>query len=144
MKKITLILFLICIFLVGCSQNDKLVCIKDKCLTVEIADSKELQMVGLMNRDHLDADKGMLFVFKENTIHTFWMKNTLIPLDMIWRDENKEVVHIEENALPCKSEPCQTYNHEVKARYVLETNSGFVKENNIKEKNKFKFIGFVS
>ena len=136
MNKIAIFIILISSLMVGCNDNNDIVCIDDICLTVEIADTQEKQMVGLMDRDQLDTNKGMLFVFDSSDRYTFWMKNTLIPLDIIWIDENKEIVHIEENVQPCKVDPCQTYNHEVDAKYVLETNSGFVKENNVSKGQK--------
>ncbi len=64
------------------------VCFKNKCFVVELAQTIAEQSRGLMFRDHLDSNKGMLFVFDSSAIYNFWMKNTEIPLDIIWLDKN--------------------------------------------------------
>ena len=100
----------------------KKVCIAEKCFKVEIADTLEKRAQGLMNRESIDKSKGMLFVFEKEDFYSFWMKNTLIPLDIIWIDKNKEAVHIERNVPPCKTEKCPSYKPRQKAMYVLEVN----------------------
>lgn len=99
------------------------VCFPGACFVVEIADSNEERQRGLMFRETLDRGKGMLFVFEEEGKHVFWMKNTLIPLDIIWINSDMEVVYIT-NAVPCITEECLTYGPEEDALYVLEVNSG--------------------
>ncbi|MEK6910687.1 MAG: DUF192 domain-containing protein [Nanoarchaeota archaeon] len=121
-------------------NNIKQVCLKETCFQVEIANTPILRQQGLMYREQLDSNKGMLFIFDEEGIHPFWMKNTLIPLDIIWLDENKEVVYIENNAQPCKEETCNSYNPNAKARYVLEINAGLSDEFNITLGNKLDFM----
>lgn len=103
---------------------------KDLCVLVEIADGKEKRAKGLMYRRSLDENKGMLFIFEKEEIHTFWMKNTIIPLDMIWITSEGKVVHIEQ-AEPCYNEVCKTYYPFKKATYVLEVNIGYTEKNNI-------------
>ena len=76
-----------------------------------------------MFRDELCDGCGMLFIFEEQSIHTFWMKNTLIPLDMIFIDSDMEVVDLI-NAQPCKHDPCVHYTPEHESLYVLEVNPG--------------------
>lgn len=84
--------------------------INGKSLNVEIADNDEKRRTGLMNRKSLDKNNGMFFIFQNEDIYPFWMKNTLISLDMIWINSDKEVVYIKENAPPCLSQTyCQTY-----------------------------------
>ena len=100
------------------------VCFDENCFSVEIADDDGERTFGLMNRDSLDADKGMLFIFDNEGNYPFWMKNTLIPLDMVWLNSNKEVVFIKENALPCEQDPCSIITHEGQAKYVVELNAG--------------------
>lgn len=101
------------------------ICFQQHCFSVEIADTPEAMARGLMFRDHLPDDHGMLFVFKEDGVYPFWMKNTLIPLDMIWLDSGLTVVHIETHVLPCENDPCPSYGPAlVQARYVLELNAG--------------------
>jgi len=126
----------------GCHAADKkdsTVCIREHCYRVEVAADQEALLTGLMHRDHLDRDSGMLFIFSQATQHSFWMKNTLIPLDMIWLNHVRQVVHIEENVPPCKQEPCPTYTPKRESIYVLELNAGEVKNKGIREGDSFEF-----
>lgn len=100
------------------------VCVNENCFTVEIAETEAQRTKGLMNRSKLDEDKGMLFIFNKEGVYPFWMKNTLIPLDIIWIDNNYKVVFIGKNVQPCKSLICPTTKPLVKAKYVLEINAG--------------------
>jgi len=71
----------------------------------------------------LRDDEGMLFIFQEEAIHPFWMKNTLIPLDMIWINSSLDIVDIF-NASPCKdNEICNNIIPNVSSLYTLEINS---------------------
>ncbi len=112
-------------------KKETRVCFKDKCFDVEIAANNEDRARGLMFREHLDRDSGMLFVYEKVGVYSFWMKNTLIPLDMIWMNEEKEVVYIQSNAAPCKTTQCPTYNPNKSALYVLELNGGVANESGI-------------
>ena len=100
---------------------------KDICIEVEIVDDVSERAKGLMFRESLGEGSGMLFVYDEVGEYSFWMKNTLIPLDMIWIDEEMRIVDIK-NAVPCVVEECISYGGEVSASYVLEVNAGFVEE----------------
>lgn len=106
------------------------VCFYEKCVHAEVAYSEDERAQGLMFREKLGDDNGMLFWFDRPDNYKFWMKNTLIPLDIIWIDENFKVVHIA-NAIPCVQENCPIYNPNANARYVLEVNGGFADENGI-------------
>ncbi len=124
---------LIVISLVGFHNNNKKdevkqVCINEMCFEVEVADDDKERQIGLMNRDFLEEDKGMLFVFPESDIHSFWMKDTLISLDMIWINENGEIVFIKENATPLSEE---IISPNAEALYVLEVNGGSVERKGI-------------
>ena len=77
-----------------------------------------------MFRKKLDKNYGMVFVFSEDGKHTFWMKNTLIPLDMIWIGGDNKVVYVAQNVQPCKSLICPSVIPSGKAKYVLEINAG--------------------
>ena len=103
-------------------------CFEDNCFDVELALKPKEQRRGLMFREHLDLNKGMLFVFEEEGKHPFWMKNTLIPLDIIWINKNKEVVFISENTQPCKESSCFSIKPSENAKYVLEINGGISKK----------------
>ena len=85
-------------------------------------------MRGLMFRPSMEPDHGMLFVHREPGHYGYWMYQTLIPLDMIWMDENRKIVEIVENAQPCKTaaSKCTTYGGHETARFVLELNAGLV------------------
>lgn len=109
-------------------EKQSRVCFQDHCFNVEIAVTPKQRSTGLMFREKLDSQRGMLFVFDEVGKHSFWMKSTLIPLDIIWINESSEVVFISENAQPCKESPCPTIEPTENAKYVLEVNGGISKE----------------
>jgi uncharacterized membrane protein (UPF0127 family) len=88
--------------------------------TVEIADTVEKRIKGLMFRKNIPQNYGMLFVFEREEIQGFWMKNTVINLDIIFLDKDKRVVHIISNVPPCQKEPCPVYRSARPAKYVLE------------------------
>ncbi len=90
---------------------------------VEIADSDEERQVGLMNRESLPEDAGMLFVFEEDVSFGFWMKNTLIPLSIAFADADGEIVRILDME-PCEADPCTVYEPEATYRTALEVNQG--------------------
>lgn len=108
------------------SGNESLskVCFGAKCFYVELAVTSEERSRGLMFREHLDPDKGMLFIYKDEGVHYFWMKNTLIPLDMIWINGNGEVISISKDVQPCETSQCPLISPEQKVQYILELNGG--------------------
>ncbi len=91
---------------------------------LELARTPEEQAQGLMFRESLPANTGMLFLFEEQAAHHFWMKNTMIPLDMIWMDASGKVVYVSADTPPCKADPCPTYGPDGPARQVLEIAGG--------------------
>ncbi len=101
------------------------VCLKGQCLNVEIMRTREEHSRGLQFRKTLDENSGMLFVFEKSYPYSFWMKDTLIPLDIVWIDESKKVVYIAHNVPPCQELLCPTYTPLSEARYVLEVNAGY-------------------
>lgn len=92
--------------------------------SLELALTPEDQAQGLMYRENLPDRTGMLFVFPEDAPHHFWMKNTMIPLDMIWMDASGRVVYVSANTPPCKADPCPTYGPDGNVRLVLEIAGG--------------------
>ena len=114
------------------TERQNRVCSKSNCFDVELAVTPGKIARGLMFREYLDSDKGMLFVFKEEGNYPFWMKNTLIPLDIIWINGDKEVVYISENATPCKEDFCPQINPSKDAKYVLEVNGVISKKIGLK------------
>ncbi|HEY2828631.1 MAG TPA: DUF192 domain-containing protein [Thermoanaerobaculia bacterium] len=101
-------------------------------IRVEIAADDPTREQGLMFRDQLAADHGMIFIFAQNGVYPFWMKNTIIPLDMIWIDDQHRVNYVASDALPCKADPCPNYGSmTIPSRYVLETAAGVAKKHNV-------------
>ncbi len=98
----------------------------------EIVDEWPEMERGLMYREYLPEDEGMLFVFPQSGIHPFWMKNTLISLDAIHISENGTIVDILQME-PCLSDPCPDYTPDAEALYVLEVNKGFSERHGISE-----------
>ena len=103
------------------------ICFGQNCFSIELAKTNAEREQGLMNRKELDKNSGMLFIFDSDSIYPFWMKNTLIPLDMIWLDDNSKVVFVAQNVQPCKTFICPITTPPVKAKYVLEINGGVSK-----------------
>lgn len=99
------------------------ICFTNNCFDIEVVDSDEKRKKWLMFRDFLPSQSWMLFVFEKEAIYPFWMKNTLIALDMIWIDKNWKIVDIK-TAQPCTSDPCSTYVPLWSGLYVLEINAG--------------------
>ncbi|HEY0788913.1 MAG TPA: DUF192 domain-containing protein [Thermoanaerobaculia bacterium] len=89
-------------------------------VVVEVVSDPETRALGLMHRPSLRADRGLLFLFPTTDVHAFWMKDTLIPLDMVWIDESSRVVDVKTSVPPCKADPCPSYEPAGAARYVLE------------------------
>ncbi len=102
-------------------------------LGAEVADTPETRERGLMFRDHLPKGGALLFIFEKAGPYTFWMKNCKFPIDIIWMDENKKIIHIAKDTPPCTSDPCPTYGpKQKKALYVLEVAAGFSKKENLR------------
>ena len=118
-------------FLGGCTRQSY-VDISGEKIIVEIADTPEERGQGLMFRESLCEDCGMLFVFEEEGLYSFWMKNTLIPLDMIFIDADGVIVTIL-SAEPCVEEPCESYTPIDDAKYVLEVNKDYSLKNAVQE-----------
>ncbi len=130
---IAIILILIMLFINSMRKMDlKQVCVNNKCFEVEIAKTDTERVEGLMFRENLAQNAGMLFVFNKEDFYSFWMKNTKISLDIIWIGADNKIVHIEKNALPCETENCQSYKSTQKAKYVLEINAGLAEQFGIK------------
>ena len=95
-----------------------------KVLQAEVMVSDEDRAMGLMFRPSLALDRGMIFIFETADFHSIWMKNCKFPIDILWLDEAKTVVHVAETVPPCKSDPCPVYNPMRRAWYVIELNAG--------------------
>ena len=109
---------------------------------VEIADTPSKFSQGLMYRTYLAKEHGMLFKFPYSKAWAFWMKNTLIPLDIIWLNENKRVIYFLDKVQPCiNSSECPLYSplNTNKAKYVLELGAGERERLHIQLKQKLHF-----
>jgi len=98
-------------------------------LRIEFATTTEARERGLGGRTSLPGDYGMLFVFPESDYYGFWMKDTLIPLDIFWLDDKRQVVSIAEGV--ATSTYPRVFYPDTPALYVLETKSGFAQEHHI-------------
>lgn len=103
-------------------------------INILISDSVESRMKGLGDRNKLDPNTIMLFVFDKPDVYSIWMKNMYFPLDIIWLDEELNIIHIEEDISP-NTYP-KIYSSNSKSLYVIEANSGFSKRFDLKVGNK--------
>jgi uncharacterized protein len=99
-------------------------------LRVTVVSSKEDLIRGLSGTKELPATEGMLFVFPQNDFHGIWMKNMIIPLDIMWVSEDGRIVDLEEHVRP-DTYP-QVFKPSEPSRFVIETNAGFTDTFNIK------------
>lgn len=109
-------------------------------ITAELAVTDEERQLGLMFREKINPDQGMLFVFEEENLLSFWMKNMRFSLDILWLDKDKRIVHIERGVPPCKKPPCPSYTSEYPAKYVLELKAGSVDEHKLKMLDRLEFV----
>jgi hypothetical protein len=117
-----LIIIIALIFFASLKQYSEL-CIKSKCFNVKIAQTDPERARGLMFEKNLPENEGLLFILDNRENSSFWMKNMLIPLDIIWIDENNSIASINKNNPPC-NETCTSIIYEKKAKYALEINAG--------------------
>lgn len=113
--------------------------IKNKTLQIELAETQEQHSYGLMNREHLAENTGMLFVFDAEEQRFFWMKNTFINLSIAYFDKNKKIIDIQDMKAATSSldENLPSYPSKGKAKYALEVNQGWFEKNNIKVGDSF-------
>ena len=124
----------------GIDQQSK-VSYNDLEFMVEVADTREERAEGLMHVEELDQNEGMIFVYDEEDYRSFWMKNTLIPLDIIFLDSELEVINIEQaDPEPNTSdENLVSYESERPAQYVLEINQNKSEEIGLEEGSEIEF-----
>jgi uncharacterized membrane protein (UPF0127 family) len=118
--------------------------IDDIALQVQVADTEPRRVRGLMFQDQLPYDQGMIFVFDEVGVYSLWMLNMQFSLDMIWFDQNGNIIHIEKDVPPCKTAletmTCQSFAPDGQALYILEVTSGFIDKFHITEDSKLSII----
>lgn len=109
-----------------------------KRLDIELAETSYEQQTGLMYREDMEEDQGMLFIYDSESIRNFYMKNTYIPLDIIYYDADSTLVSIQKNTTPRDESSLPS---EGPAQYILEVNAGLSDEWGIGEGDKFSFKG---
>ena len=133
MKSFVLLLAFVLI-IPACTQRHQTLVIHsasgDHGINVEVVTRSADQARGLMYRRSLEKDSGMLFIFRREEPQCFWMKNTLIPLDMIFISRDLVIVDIT-TMQPCTTDPCPGYTSRQPAKYVLEVNAGYCRSYNI-------------
>ncbi len=107
---------------------------------VELAISTAERSRGLMNRKYLAPNTGMLFIYSEPKIISFWMKQTLIPLDLMFFDQDGQLIELHHNIQPCNVAVCKTYTNKKPAQFALELAAGSAKSLGIKEGSSFSII----
>ena len=100
--------------------------------SVEIASTETARARGLMFRTHMAAGHGMLFIYPDAQPRHFWMKNTLIPLDILFFDAQRRLINVSADTPPCKRDPCPIYTSTAPAQYVLELHAGMAEKLNVK------------
>lgn len=102
-------------------------------VVAEVAQSDAERLLGLIFKEKLPENMGMLFIFEEPDYHRLWTKNVRFPIDLIWLDSNRRIIGWEENLLPCRQDPCPTYApKDHRALFALEILTGFVKQHDLK------------
>lgn len=107
--------------------------------SIEIAKTTSQRQQGLMWRTKLGAREGMLFVYPRVGTHRIWMKNTLIPLSVVWLDEHGIVIEVK-LLLPCESDSCPSFGVSEPTKYIIELNgetSGIMPGDNISDVKRF-------
>jgi len=139
-------LLALCFFLLFCSAKagkDKFIKLyfpDGSSVTAELASSDEERQQGLMFREKINEDQGMLFLFEEEGLHSFWMKNMTFSIDILWLDRQKRIVHLAPEVPPCPSDPCPSYAPGAAAMYVLELKSGAAKRHHLKLYDRLEFV----
>ncbi|MDR1743758.1 MAG: DUF192 domain-containing protein [Dysgonamonadaceae bacterium] len=119
------------LFFIASQKGDTLATIE-----IEIADNEQSRAQGLMYRKSIPENAGMLFIQDEEDIQSFWMKNTFIPLDMIFANANKNIVTIQTNTTPLQE---WSYSSSAPALYVIEVNAGYCAAKGIKTGDTFDY-----
>lgn len=143
-SRLVLVIFLIVIFVImGFSKQTAIVGVLDsrsritlpngKIILAEVADTAEKRTKGLSNRDKLDNNSAMLFVFDNESYHSFWMPNMNFAIDIVWLNNDYQIVDVAEDVQPIDKSlnELPRYINQVPAKYVLEFNAGFCEEYNL-------------
>lgn len=135
-------LILACLALSGCASagSGSWVELKGKRFAIEIADDDAERQRGLMFRDDLASDHGMLFIHDVEAPQAYWMKNTKIPLDILYFDHQRQLVSMQQRVPPCSAgDQCPPYASDGSALYVLEINAGLAEGLGVKAGDELTF-----
>ena len=123
------------LLLSGCaSGTDTWVELAGQRYTVEVADDDEERAMGLMFREEMAPDRGMVFLHERQGPQAYWMKNTKIPLDILYFDNDRKLVSQQRDVPPCSAgNQCPPYPSAAPARYVLELNAGQAAKLNLQD-----------
>jgi uncharacterized membrane protein (UPF0127 family) len=128
MRKLTPFILLLTALLAGCQASGNtgrsFVEFEGHRYFVDIADDDQSRARGLMFVDEMADNRGMVFIFRREAPRSFWMRNTRIPLDIIYLDRDLRVVSIAADTPPCRTRQCPSYPSEGPAQFVLELNAG--------------------
>ncbi len=130
------------LLLVGCATagNSPWVELKGKRFQIEIADDEAERARGLMFREEMAADRGMLFIHDQEEPQAYWMKNTKIPLDILYFDHDRKLVSAQQGVPPCSAgDQCPPYPSQGSALYVLELNAGIAQTLGVKTGDQLTF-----
>ena len=125
------------------SERDKFVRVffpRGGSIMAELAVTEAERARGLMFREKVQADQGMLFVFEEEGIQSFWMKNTLVPLDILWLGRDRRVIYIAADVPPCEADPCPSYGPNIPVAFVLELKAGECRVRGIQPGDRLEFV----
>ena len=109
-------------------------------VAAELAVTDEERQQGLMFREKIAEDQGMLFIFEDEELHSFWMKNMRFAIDILWLDQERRIVHLEPRVPPCPADPCPSYPPARPASFVLEIQSGAAEKHGLKLYDRLDFI----
>lgn len=141
MKTLKIVAFIICLggflFFLTTSREKIEIQIQDQYLEVWVSENEKERSKGLSSVDSISNKEGMLFLFQEEVIPLFWMKDMNFPIDIIWINSQKEVVEITENIYP-ETYP-QTFSPSFPIKYAIEVNAGWCSERGIKEGDKLNY-----
>lgn len=132
-----LILSVISFFAIKSHKQSNTLVVNNAHIQIEFAKTQQQKARGLCCRDSLPKNSGMLFIYDQPGNYRFWMKNTRIPLDMYWINQENKIVHIEKNVKP-ETYP-KSFGTDIPAQYILETNAGFADTHGIKPGDNVQF-----
>ena len=100
------------------------VCFKTFCFNVKLANTAAERQVGLTQTPVLKTNEGMLFLYASKGYYSYWMKGMSYPIDILWLDEHRKIISMQEGVPPCILEDCPLFSSSQQALYVLEIPAG--------------------